>query len=242
MRSPRFDLRAIASLGVFVALGLGAVGAQAVTISPVLVELSPARRIASISISNPDDAALTYQVQTLAWTQIDGVDRFADSDVLLVAPAIATIPAGGTQIFRVAFRVPPGAGEQAYRLIFEDITQSVPQAGQEVAISLRVNHDLPVFFSAAGGRALPVMTACAHASPAGFGCLRIDNRGDRYVQLRGLTHGDGSNRHNVALSQRVLAGAWKELEFVLPAGATSPAHPEVASSAGTIAITSSNRP
>ena len=243
MQSIWFERRAIASLAIIVALGLGAVGAQAVTISPVLVDLSPTRRIVSITISNPGDTAISYQAQTLAWTQVEGIDQFADSDALLVTPAIANIPAGGAQIFRVASRLPPVTSEQAYRLIFEDISELAKPLGQQMTVTLRVNHNLPVFLTASGdSRALPKMTACNKPAAIGMGCLRIENQGDRYLQISGLSFGDAGNRRKIALSGRVLAGAWKQFEFALPKNASTPPHLEVASSAGPIAMGSPGAP
>ncbi|MBW8832022.1 MAG: molecular chaperone [Burkholderiales bacterium] len=145
---------AVASLGlsVLVGLGLWSSTAHALTISPVLVELSPARRVASITITNPGDRPLSFQTQVRAWNQPDGTDAYADTDELFVVPPIAEIAAGGSQIFRVTTRTRPSAEEHAYRLIFEDVSELAAPAtpSEESSISVRVNHDLPVFFAAAG--------------------------------------------------------------------------------------------
>ncbi len=78
MRPQRHIRVAAAAVGCFCmlgGLGLGGSAAQALTISPVLVDLAPDRRIASITLSNPGDRAISFQVHTLAWTQPDGMDR-----------------------------------------------------------------------------------------------------------------------------------------------------------------------
>jgi hypothetical protein len=69
-----------------------------------------------------------------------------------------------------------------------------------------------------------------------MGCLRIENRGDRYLQVSGLSFDDAGRRQEIALSGRVLAGAWKQFAFPLPRNASIPQHLEVASSAGPIAV------
>ena len=102
--------------------------AQALTISPVLVELSPDRRITSITLSNPADHPVSFQTQILAWSQLEGSDVYADSDELIVVPPIAVIKAGESQVFRVTFRAAPDPQERAYRLIFEDVTDLVTTA------------------------------------------------------------------------------------------------------------------
>jgi fimbrial chaperone protein len=237
MRSITSEPRAIASLAAIVALSLGAVGAQAVTVSPVLVELSPARRIVSITISNAGDTSISYQAQTLAWTQVNGVDEFVESNALLVSPAIASIPAGGTQIFRVASRLPPGSNEQAFRLIFEDVGELAKPVGRQMSVSLRVNHNLPVFLAASpDSRALPKMTGCNKSAAAGMTCVRIENQGDHYLQISGVFFGDAQSRRKIALSGRVLAGSWKQFEIALPKGLSVAPHLEVATSVGPIAM------
>src|ERR1700682_2620746 len=111
-----------------VVLGLWSNVTQALTISPVLVELSPDRRITSITLSNPADHPVSFQTQTLAWSQSDGTDVYTESDELIVVPPIAEIGAGESQIFRVTFRATPAPQERAYRLIFEDVTEIVSGA------------------------------------------------------------------------------------------------------------------
>lgn len=216
MRSFDFPKQAIASLqhvGIAAALVLGAATVQAVSISPVLVELSPARRVVSVTFINSGSEPLRFQSQVLAWSQVDGVDRHQPSDDLIVAPPIADIPAGGTQIFRIALRGPASGHEQAYRLVFEDASEAAaPQAGQ-VALKVRINHDLPVFVAAAGA---PKPQLLLSPCPGRAACVRVENSGDRYAQIRELTLERGASQSAMRVNSRVLAGAWRQWD--LPAG------------------------
>jgi fimbrial chaperone protein len=214
---------AVASLGLSVLVGLGLWGstAHALTISPVLVELSPARRVASITITNPGDRPLSLQAQVRAWSQQDGADAYADTDELFVVPPIAEIAAGGSQIFRVTTRTRPSAEEHAYRLIFEDVSELAAPATQseESSISVRVNHDLPVFFAAAGKLHLQSrLGPCANATalPATTGCVRLDNEGSRYLRVKSLRLEGANWRKDINAGTRVLAGAWRQWTFDLP--------------------------
>ncbi len=209
----------ISALTVLSFLGTAA---HAVTISPVLVELSPARRVVSITILNPGDIAVSFQTQTLAWHQSDGVDRYDETDEIVVIPPIAEIAAGGSQIFRVMMRKAPTGAETAYRLIFEDVTEFAtrPMAADQVSINIRVNHNLPVFIAVAGKpRANPRLGPCTSsvaAKPAMTGCVRIDNDGSRYAQIKSIAV-DGAGWHkDLAASSRVLAGAWRQWTFDVP--------------------------
>ena len=119
-------------------------------ISPVLVQLSAARPVTSITVSNSGGSPVSFQAEVLAWTQPNGTDRYDETDDLMVVPPIADIPPGGTQIFRVALRTPSTGPERAYRLIFDDITTLAAPAAAGVSLNIRVNHNLPVFVSGGG--------------------------------------------------------------------------------------------
>src|ERR1700719_736940 len=148
----KFAVALVGLASAAVVLGLWSNVTQALMISPVLVELSPDRRITSITLSNPADHPVSFHTQTLAWTQADGTDVYGETDELIVVPPIAEIGAGASQIFRVTTRGAPAAQERAYRLIFEDITDIVSTAhtAGEATIGIRVNHSLPVFITARG--------------------------------------------------------------------------------------------
>ncbi len=200
-------------------LGLCWTAAEAVVISPVLVEISPTRRVASITVSNSDDSPISFQTQVLSWQQVEGVDQYAQTRQLVVVPPIAEIAAGGSQIFRVTTRLPPGPQETAFRLILEDVTQlATPATGADaMQVVLRVNHNLPVFFAAAETTpSTPRISVCPKAQVTGRRCVRIENVGNRYLAVKSLTLASGPWHQDLRVSGRVLAGAWKQWEFDLP--------------------------
>jgi fimbrial chaperone protein len=206
---------------LLVAGALFAASVQAVTVSPVRVELSPARRVATVSITNSSDQPISFQAETLTWSQQDGADRYEPTDELLVAPPIAEIPPQSSQIFRVALRGPLAeTGERAYRLVLEDVSEILaPQPG---TVAIRFNHNLPVFAVSANdaAKAEPRWSRCA-ASP-GKGCVRLDNDGSRHLRLSELTV-TGPGWRQTIQGGTVLAGAWKRWLFDLPSGGSPPA-------------------
>lgn len=219
MRSRLSPSRTIAALGrvaAVAALAFLSGFAHAVTVAPVLVEVSPAQPVQTVVVSNPGDRPLRFQAQVLAWTQRDGADQRIPSDDLIVAPAIADIPAGGRQIFRIAARAPARDAQRAYRLVLEDISDA-PIATGEVGVRLRINHDLPVFVSPAN---LPapalVLGPCATPAPA---CVRIENRGARYGVVRSLQVVAAGQSRDEPVNLRLLPGAWHEWHLPLAAGA-----------------------
>lgn len=216
------------------ALGLAAGTVDAVTIAPVLVELSPARKIVSVTVTNPSDSAVRFQSDVMAWSQPDGQDRFEETDDLMVVPPIATIAAGASQIFRITPRTPPEPREQAYRLILEDVTPETAGPANSATVNIRVRHSLPVFVSSAGKPAIGVRVAQC-AAPAGKGCVRLYNDGGHYVAAKALTIDAAAWHKEVPLATRLLAGAWREWNFDLPANVAGPFSVKADTSAGAFA-------
>jgi fimbrial chaperone protein len=202
--------------GLAVALGLAAGTVDAVTIAPVLVELSPARRIVSVTVTNQSDSTVSLQADVLAWSQPDGQDRFEETDDLMVVPPIANIAAGASQIFRITPRIPPDPREQAYRLILEDVTPETAGPANSATVNIRLRHSLPVFVSPEGRPAISARVAQC-AAPAGKGCVRLYNDGGRYLTAKTLTIDASAWHKEVPLGTRLLAGAWREWSFDLPA-------------------------
>ncbi|WP_174627544.1 fimbrial biogenesis chaperone [Candidatus Methylobacter favarea] len=192
---------------------------QAITISPVLIELSTARRIVSVTVSNPSEQAMSFQAETLAWSQADGTDHYQPTEDLLIAPPIAEIAPQSSQIFRVALRRPLSATvEQTYRLVLEDVSKELhPQPGD---VAIRFKHNLPVYVTPAGeAKAAPRWSRCAAA--AGKGCVRLDNAGNHRLRVSELTVA-GQGWQQKIPGGAVLAGAWKQFNFDLATGRSPP--------------------
>jgi fimbrial chaperone protein len=223
-------------LGMLAALGFAPGAAKAVTISPVIVELSPAKKVVSVTVTNPSDQAVSFQAGVLAWSQPDGEDRYEDSNDLMVVPPIADIGAGRSQIFRVARRIPPGQREQAYRVVLEDVTDETAGKADAATVNIRVRHSLPVFVAATDKPRTEVrLGPCSATAAAGRDCLRLDNDGERYLVVKSLSLDSGGVRKNVPVGSRVLAGAWHEWTLDVPAGRTGPLQVKVDTSAGSFA-------
>lgn len=224
----------LAYLGMAAAFACAPEAIHAQAISPVIVELSPARKVVTITVTNSSEAPVNYQTETLSWSQQDGNDRYEETSDLMVVPPIAEIGPGASQIFRVAMRVPPGSREQAYRLILEDVTANAASAVNSATVNFRVRHSLPVFIAALGTPRLEARVGpCAVA--AGAGCARLDNIGTRYLTVKSLTIEAGAWKKEMPIGMRVLAGAWREWGFDVPASVAGPLKIRIETSAGPFA-------
>jgi fimbrial chaperone protein len=194
--------------------------ARAQTISPVIVELSRARPVVSVTITNTSDRVLRLQTDLVAWTQREGADHYERTDELMAVPPVAEIPAGSRQIFRVTSRqriYTPD--ERAFRLVLEDVSSDVAAATGQGNVSFHVAHRLPVFVAGSvGGKPEPRLTFCAAGGPT---CVRIDNDGNRYLEVRKLTATRGA-WHQELTGSRVLAHAWRSWNMAPPAGVGGP--------------------
>lgn len=222
----------LASL-LLLAAGGHAVHAQ--TIAPVLVELTPARRVVSVTVTNTSSRPMTYQAQTVAWTQSEGADRYADSADLLVVPPVADIAPGGSQIFRVTLRRPESAREVAYRLIFEDVTEDISPPADGATVRLQFRHSLPVFVGpVSNSKGQARMAAC---EPSAIHCARVYNDGDRRLRITQVLGEQGGWRGEVKESATVLAGSWKQWAFAPPpASLTGPLKVSAETTAGAVSM------
>ena len=212
----RSTARRIAGLLLAALPFLASLPAAAVTISPIMVELSPQKKVATIRLLNDSAEVMTFQAETLSWQQTGNEDRYAPTQELLVAPTIARIAPGATQIFRVTLRGQASAeAERAYRLVLEDVTaETSPQVG---VVKFRFRHNLPLF---ATPRQMAVVNSqwrrCA--APADKACVQLENRGNRRVRLSGVAVEGPGWRKDIEGGTTVLAGASRQWLFDLKAG------------------------
>ena len=114
------------------------------TISPLRVDFADTTSMAVLTVRNGDAKPVVVQTQGLAWSQEAGQDALTPSRDLLVSPAVFTLPAGGSQLVRIALRrnVDP-ARELTYRLLLQEVPQAASPDFNGLQIVLRLS--VPVF-------------------------------------------------------------------------------------------------
>lgn len=232
-RNPSPRLRVAALLAMLALASPWAARAQ--QISPVLVELSGTRRVVSVTVVNRSSQPMAMQSQVLAWEQAEGADRYQPTSDLMVVPPLATVPPGGSQIFRVALRRAPSTQELSYRLILQDVsaeTQPSSNEGGGASVRLQFRHSLPVFVAApakAAGKA-QLVPCPGKTAPD---CVRVENAGDLHVKVSRLVAEGGAWRKELP-SATVLPAAWRQWTFDdAPAG---PIAVTAHTSAGTLSL------
>jgi fimbrial chaperone protein len=190
-----------------------------VMIDPVVVELGPRQRAVpvTVTLSAKAAAAVILQSGVMAWEQADdGSPRLRTSNDLVVAPPIAELKPGESQVFRIALRGPRRApGELAYRLMLEDTAPATAVTAQ--GVSFRMRYDLPVMVAPAEPvRNALHWAACKAADKQA--CVRVVNDGNRRVAFESLAAEGANWKQPLAVTGVVLAGAHRDWLVPLPSG------------------------
>lgn len=146
-------------------------------VNPVLIEISPGRRIGTVTVRNMENVPVTIRAYGLAWSQVEGDDRYDETDAVIASPPVFTIPAGGTQILRVGLRGGDSTAARSYRLIVEEVPEARPGG---VQVALRLN--LPLYSMISAGSESDLSWS-ARSSAGGGWVLEAANRGTGYVRL-----------------------------------------------------------
>jgi fimbrial chaperone protein len=112
--------------------------AQTLSVTPVTIVMPPGEMATSLTITNPGERALSFQLRSFTWTQsATGETQLAPADDLIASPPLGTIPPGGGQIIRLVLRHPAQGREATYRLLLDEIPP--PAASGTVSIQIRMS-------------------------------------------------------------------------------------------------------
>ncbi|MGV1046195.1 fimbrial biogenesis chaperone [Limnohabitans sp.] len=192
----------------------------AVTISPVIVNVSPDGR-AIITVRNDRQREVLYQITVLQWQQIDGQDRYEATQDFIASPPLFTLAPAASQVVRMGFRNPVRLQlEQSYRLLLAEVPRPGDHTGERGLVQFAMQYAIPVFVASSQG-AEPRHLVWQMREEGGALRVRADNLSSSHVALNmvGLTRQAGPTPP-AELSHRqrttVLAHAWREWRFVLP--------------------------
>ena len=177
-------------------------------VNPVKVTLSADKPVAALTVRNIGADPTVIQLQVVAWSQVDGHDKYAPAPNILATPPIFTLPASGSQVIRVGFRQRPDAkGEQAYRLLLREIPPPLQPGFKGLRVRLQIS--LPVFI-------LPVAPVAPdlhwQAVLAGNGQLEIhaSNAGLAHVKLSEFRLSENGASKPLPMSEKPV--------YILPGG------------------------
>lgn len=154
-----------------------AFASQGVALSPVINDLLPGQRVATVKVTNDTGCDAPFQFSVTKWTQVGGVDVDTPTQEVRALPAIATLSSGATQIIRIARMAPPnGTAEEAYRLDVQQVTACPSPPGNGPTAKIVFHLQAPIFYRG------PAWKADLHAVWSN-GQLKLRNEGTATADL-----------------------------------------------------------
>lgn len=200
----RFNVRLLAVLLVAAMIAASPAFATRVSLTPTTLLGEPATTAHAVTLLNPDDVPMSYQVRAYKWLQEDGRDRLVETSDVLASPVIVDIPAKGRRVVRVV-RVSGHGAVGYYRVIFQQLPKPRSETGKGANVSLLVNHSIPLGFEASQ----PDVRLTASLSPDGSG-YRLTNTGTTAARVTTIGPTSGKPWREGALGW-VLPGLSKDI-------------------------------
>ena len=134
-------------LWAFLAL-CGAAQAGGFAVVPLRAELGKVPT-SSLTVTNTD-AAKTFEVRAVRWTQKDRTDSYEQTSDLLLAPTTFKLEKGASQVVRIQLNRPQDASEGAYRVFVDEVAPAKELRAANTLKTL-VSMAIPVFVAPASG-------------------------------------------------------------------------------------------
>ncbi|PNE04238.1 type 1 pili usher pathway chaperone CsuC [Alcanivorax sp. MD8A] len=145
------------------------------TVAPIRLTLAPNQANATFTLTNNASSEGFYQLQLLAWDQVDGQQQLRQQQDLVVTPPVTMIPGNTDQVVRIIRQQPTVSDkEKSYRLIISEIPDTESDSGAQLKVLLRLS--VPVFV----GDDAQQPALSAHWAADG---IRIDNHGTGHARL-----------------------------------------------------------
>ena len=158
--------------------------AASISISPIRLDVPAPASSASVTLRNEAALPANIQIRMFKWKLNKGEDFYEESDDVVATPPVATVPPGGSALVRIVRTgAAPVVGEEAYRLVVDEI----PDANRvrNVGVNIALRYIIPVFFL--NGDATQPKVDWSIRTEGGKRMLVATNTGDknrRIVNLR----------------------------------------------------------
>lgn len=162
----------------------GVAGASGLQVAPVSLAFLPASPAEGLWLTNTGADTLHAQVRVFHWTQADGKDVLASTQALVASPPMLTLGPGAKQLVRVIRLGTPNTdgGEDAYRLLVDELPQSTPK--QQTGVQYVLRYSIPVFVESSSSPP----SAASVATALRFSLVRNGSGLDLQVRNSGTTH------------------------------------------------------
>lgn len=126
------------------------VQATSLQIAPVLLEIPATGAASKLILKNTGSEQVKAQIRVFKWIQKNGKDELVPTRDVVASPPLAKVSANGTNTVRIVriSKTPP-KGEEAYRLIVDQLPDKSKDTG--FGVKLQMRYSIPVFFGANTG-------------------------------------------------------------------------------------------
>jgi len=194
----------IVSLWALLVFGSSAL-AGGFAVVPLRADLGK-NRSSSLTVTNTEDEAKTFEVRAVSWKQQNRTDSYAQTDHLLLAPATFRLEKGASQVVRIQLNRPLDAAEHAYRVFIDE----VPVAKEIKPNTLKtvVSMAVPVFVAPASGPIAKGQAALKASLAKDVINIELSNPGKANLKLREwvLTSANAGELLKVPSAAYVLSG------------------------------------
>ncbi|MCP4071579.1 MAG: molecular chaperone [Hyphomicrobiales bacterium] len=167
----------------FLMLGIASTSqATSLQISPVLVDVPAPGAASKLVLKNSGSGLVKAQIRVFKWIQKDGRDKLVPTRDVVASPPMVKILPDKTNLVRIIrINKSPTNGEEAYRLIVDQLPDRSRKSG--IAVKLQMRYSIPVFFGASSGDEPKLAwTVKNHGSN-----LIVKNSGKRHVRISELS-------------------------------------------------------
>lgn len=169
--------------------------AASLNVSPTKLEIFSPQQTGTLILRNLGEKSIVGQVRVFAWRQENGEDVLeATEDVVASPPMIEVRPGTDYTIRVVRMASTPVVGEEAYRLVVDEVPDATLRRNGVITIAIR--YVIPLFFDAP--EADQARLAWSINRRQGKTFLTARNDGDRREQLRDLSFGGRSIARGLA--------------------------------------------
>lgn len=208
-------------LAAFTWLSAGCALASNIGISPTSIELHPAHKVQTLTLTNPGKATLAFEVTVKRWQMApDGkwrLDEISGASELVVHPLNFQLAPGKSQYVRVGLARPVTGTERAYRVFVRELPRASTTENTSAMVVL-TQFSLPLFVSDGHGKPEPTIQSWQMGNRRWQFVLHAGNTGH-------LTPGKAS-LHLSSAAGKLLSTQQVKLGYVL-AGAGLPIEGEL---------------
>ncbi|MEZ5839386.1 MAG: molecular chaperone [Hyphomicrobiales bacterium] len=166
--------------------------AASLQVAPVIVDIPAPGATGTITLRNEGLRPIDAQVRVFRWTQENGVEKLEPTRDVVASPPIVKLNSRSDYTVRVVrLSKKPASGEEAYRLVVDELPD--PGRAKNGAVVVVLRHSIPVFFAPADGDRPKI--AWSTEVRGGQLLVSAKNAGGRRMRFANMNVSDG--RHQV---------------------------------------------